>query len=242
MQSARSLLLYIVSALFISSVLVSAIPIQLQKSFTGSTIAPSTFVQDTLAEYYEEIVDQVMEVVSDSMYASAPTTLMIECRTSLSLLMPSLENQLSQLRASLNSSIRPLLVNNLRVVVRGQDAMIDLNHRLAYQLGTLIRAEQTASTIVRESMVDSASYTHCVEMDSATVINAILNSLFSTSTTSKDNTMSLTPPKANEAVNTRQWLRSWFHDIGGILAIEFDKRIHQGVKVVLENYLAEGNM
>ena len=155
--------------------------------------------------------------------------------------MPSLENQLSQLRASLNSSIRPLLVNNLRVVVHGQDAMIDLNHRLAYQLGTLIRAEQTASTIVRESMVDSASYTQCVEMDSATVINAILNSLFSTSTTSKDNTMPLTPPKANEAVNTRQWLRSWFHDIGGILAIEFDKRIHQGVKVVLESYL-EGNM
>lgn len=33
-------------------------------------------MQDTLAEYYEEIVDQVMEVVSESMYASAPTTLM----------------------------------------------------------------------------------------------------------------------------------------------------------------------
>lgn len=159
--------------------------------------------------------------------------------------MPSLENQLSQLRANLNSSIRPLLVNNLRVVVRGQDAMIDLNHRLAYQLGTLIRAEQTASTIVRESMVDSAAFTQCVEMDSATVINAILNSLFSTSTTvSKDNTISsLPPPKANEAVNTRQWLRSWFHDIGGILAIEFDKRIHQGVKIILENYLTEqGNL
>lgn len=160
--------------------------------------------------------------------------------------MPSLENQLSQLRANLNSSIRPLLVNNLRVVVRGQDAMIDLNHRLAYQLGTLIRAEQTASTIVRESMVDSAAFTQCVEMDSATVINAILNSLFSTSTAtaSKDNTISsLPPPKANEAVSTRQWLRSWFHDIGGILAIEFDKRIHQGVKIVLENYLTEqGNL
>ncbi|CDS04803.1 hypothetical protein LRAMOSA07333 [Lichtheimia ramosa] len=154
--------------------------------------------------------------------------------------MPSLENQLSQLRASLNTSIRPLLANNLRMVARGQDAMIDLNHRLAYQLGTLIRAEQTASTIVRESMVDSTSFSQCVEMDSATVINAILNSIFSTS--SKDNTMSLPPPKANEAVNTRQWLRSWFHDIGGILAIEFDKRIHQGVKVVLENYLAEGNL
>lgn len=157
--------------------------------------------------------------------------------------MPSLENQLSQLRANLNSSIRPLLVNNLRVVVRGQDAMIDLNHRLAYQLGTMIRAEQTASTIVRESMVDSAAFNQCVEMDSATVINAILNSLFSTTSTttaSKDNTMSsLPPPKANEAVNTRQWLRSWFHDIGGILAIEFDKRIHQGVKIVLENYLTE---
>lgn len=76
MPSARSLLLYTASALFISSSIVSAIPIQLQKSFTGATIAPSTFVQDTLAEYYEEIVDQVMEVVSESMYASAPTTLM----------------------------------------------------------------------------------------------------------------------------------------------------------------------
>lgn len=75
MPSARSLLLYIASALFISSSLVSAIPIQLQQSFTGS-IAPSAFVQDTLAQYYEEIVDQVMEVVSESMYASAPTTLM----------------------------------------------------------------------------------------------------------------------------------------------------------------------
>ncbi|KAI9261645.1 hypothetical protein BDA99DRAFT_538033 [Phascolomyces articulosus] len=288
--------LAIIASTTLFTITTSAAPLeQQQQHFAVSTSSPSNIinnngnhhnvpstvaVQNSLCEYYEDIVDQVMETVTDSIFASASNSFMTvrhyqvtghdQCKTSLPSFVHALGDHLTLVRSNLLASVRPLVQSDLQVILpiekfmsselalytRVNEAVIHLNQRLAEQLGQIVNVDEAANIIISQSLVDNRYLAHCTGQNSATkqfeqllaVLTAYFNKPASSTTTQKEPILSKDieqqKPRhrsieTNEAMIMTRWLHSWLSEIPGILTVEFDKRMHEAVQSVLEDFLAD---
>ncbi|KAI8149702.1 hypothetical protein BJV82DRAFT_504432 [Fennellomyces sp. T-0311] len=239
MPTGRSLLHIAAIASAVLTTITSAAPFQQQHfevvSPTTTVIPSSVAVQNSLCEYYEDIVDQVMETVTESIFASASHSFM----TSLPSFVHTLGDHLTLVRSNLLASVRPLVESDLEVVLpieksselalytRVNEAVIHLNQRLAEQLGQIVNVEESSNIIISQSLA----------------LVAVLSSFFQ-SKEQQPVPMEEQRPRHrsienNEAAIMTRWLHSWLSEIPGILAVEFDKRMHEAVQSVLEDFLAD---
>ncbi|KAI9492641.1 hypothetical protein BDB00DRAFT_976742 [Zychaea mexicana] len=237
-------------------------------------IPSSVAVQNSLCEYYEDIVDQVMETVTNSIFASASHSFMTvrhyqvtghdQCKTSLPSFVHALGDHLTLVRSNLLASVRPLVQTDLEVILpltkitsselalytRVNDAVIHLNQRLAEQLGQMINVNEAANIIISQSLVDNRYLAHCTGQNSPQLqfeqLVAVLTSFFQPKEMPQlQGQEEQQKPRHhrsienNEAMIMTRWLHSWLSEIPGILTVEFDKRMHEAVQSVLEDFLTE---
>ncbi|KAI7856263.1 hypothetical protein BDC45DRAFT_63556 [Circinella umbellata] len=245
-------------------------------------ISNNVAIENSLSEYYKDIVDQVMESVTESIFASASHSFMTvrhyqvsnhdQCKTSLPSFVHALNDHLTLVRSNLLASVRPLIQSDLQVILpmeelsssselapstRVNRAVIHLNQRLAEQLGNMINVDEATDKIIRQSLVESRYLAHCTGQKSAQLqleqLLAALTSFFNSPKKTNQSVESSSvvieqqqqqqknKPRhrsieTNEAVLMSQWLHSWLSEIPGLLTIEFDKRIHEAVQSVLEDF------
>ncbi|KAI8379796.1 uncharacterized protein BYT42DRAFT_341036 [Radiomyces spectabilis] len=227
----------------------------------GSNTAASTAFIDTgvlvngLGEYYENIVDQVMEITTEDIITAAPQAFTSIHKThevignvdqpSASLnFVHSLRAHLNLMRSNLLASIRPLVESDLPISVRQSNkndnynlpsariAAVELtedvfmmNQRLAIQLGLIINAEQAAPLIIQQSLPYSSKATVSRASDG--------QQRFYDSGHSSENQWL----QEHQALD--DWLRTWLEDIHQTLSIEFDDRIQDAIQFIMEDFLLD---
>ena len=174
-------------------------------------------------------------------------------------------NLLASVRPLVQSDLQVILPiekfssSELALYTRVNGAVIHLNQRLAEQLGHMINVDEAADIIISQSLMDNRYLAHCTGQKSAKLqfeqLVAVLTSFFNSPKANQRVEKAISSPSStvmeqqqkprhrsienNEAVIMTQWLHSWLSEIPGILTIEFDKRMHEAVQSVLEDFLAD---
>ncbi|KAG0167720.1 hypothetical protein DFQ30_005734 [Apophysomyces sp. BC1015] len=194
---------------------------------------------NTLCEYYENIVDQVMETITDEILTSAAHSsrtiqrldrpLHDRCSISLDMFMNTLENQLYDVRSDLLASIRPLVEVHLppsfpdsfptddasplpRMIADLTRDVNILNRRMGFELGQVINAEETTGIILRQSMPRCSAAIRFTRQKYVYF---------------------------DEYHKTTTWLRSRLERIHRVLHIEFDARIKDAIQSITEDFLID---
>ncbi|KAG2220460.1 hypothetical protein INT45_004202 [Circinella minor] len=271
----RSLLRVVFVTTTLFNISTFAVPLEQQQHFVVSSssssptntmgISNNLAIENSLSEYYKDIVDQVMESVTESIFASASHSFMTVRHYQVS----NHDDHLTLVRSNLLASVRPLVQSDLQVILpmeelassseltlttRVNRVVIHLNQRLAEQLGHMINVDEATDKIIRQSLVDNRYLAHCTGQKSAQLqleqLLAALTSFFNSPKKTNQSVESSSvvieqqhkkKPRhrsieTNEAVLMSQWLHSWLSEIPGILTIEFDKRMHEAVQSVLEDF------
>ncbi|KAI8643234.1 hypothetical protein BD408DRAFT_415179 [Parasitella parasitica] len=156
---------------------VNAAPILLSSISTASSkpyISEAGFLlTESLAEYYENIVDQVMLDVSENVLTFLPQSIShgnVDARQSA---QKSMNRNLNFMRASLLASVNPLVstdishidgLNTIQQIDNTQertnqdeieanllDSIMILNKKISHQLGLIVNAEQSSSILMRQA-------------------------------------------------------------------------------------------
>ncbi|ORX57071.1 hypothetical protein DM01DRAFT_1334627 [Hesseltinella vesiculosa] len=195
----------------------------------------SYMLSNSLTDYYESIVDQVMESSMTDIIRSAPHSYKLfypdhvtDCKASVCPFMHALSDHLNLMKSNLVASVRPLVDANLptlplkmtpakansknvdfvKVATQLSEALNVLNQRMALHLGLIINANEAADIIIRQSVP-----------------------LPNSEQPSENDT------KATKAMT--EWLHLWLMEIEGVFYSQFDERIQDITQSILEDVLIE---
>ncbi|KAL0092309.1 hypothetical protein J3Q64DRAFT_1694833 [Phycomyces blakesleeanus] len=204
-----------------------------------STIDTLTLT-NSLSDYYENIVNQVMETMTRDIVVSAPHTFMDihshtlgdhSCRTSLRAFIRSLHTQLDGLQTHLLDSVRPLVESNLPSHARPSldtaklnDAIIILNRHISFQLDIILNPPNTARRVIQQSItkIDDQMWDDTLVQRPIQMTSSLL----------EDSTL-------REASELTTWLAGSLSEMGGILRVEFDGRVQDAMQSMMEDFLED---
>ncbi|ORZ12693.1 hypothetical protein BCR42DRAFT_75513 [Absidia repens] len=234
-----------------------------------STILPSSTIplpkvishtlSTGLTDYYENIVDQVMETTIDDIITAAPHAYDLlypgyDCQVSTCSFISTLRDHLNLMRANLIASVHPLFDSNLPVLLskltlsnndddftgtadtmtnQVMELLIVLNQRLSIQLGLIINANDAARIIIHQSVPHHSSK----RQFSRTRRRRSSSKQFSwhahENLSWNSDGVNNYKDRANKALT--EWLHLWLSDIENILYTQFDDRIED----VIRNAIAD---
>ncbi|KAI8059284.1 hypothetical protein BC940DRAFT_338276 [Gongronella butleri] len=218
--------------------------VDLKPYVLSSTHINSYMLSNSLTDYYEAIVDQVMETSIGDIISSAPHSYMLfypdhvsGCQASVCPFIHALGDHLNLMKSNLVASVRPLVdahlptlplkmmpatneaktVDVVQVANQLSEAMNILNQRMALHLGLIINANEAAEIIIRQSVP--------------------LTNSEHTSDASEYADTHKTATKATKAMT--EWLHLWLSEIEGVFYSQFDERIQDVIQSILEDFLVE---
>ncbi|KAI8991365.1 hypothetical protein BDF20DRAFT_967443 [Mycotypha africana] len=185
----RSSFLFAISCVVFSVTNVNAFPVQQQQqqpllsttpshrssSAPISTVETAFLLTESLSEYYENIIDQVMLDVSEEVLSTLPRMLSsqddVEARQ---LAEKSFNRNLNFMRASLLASINPLISTDLPQIdgfstsISAKEAkkleatltksILTLNKKISHQLGLIVNAERSSSILIRQAILHNSNH------------------------------------------------------------------------------------
>ncbi|CEP11555.1 hypothetical protein [Parasitella parasitica] len=235
---------------------VNAAPILLSSMSTASPkpyISEAGFLlTESLAEYYENIVDQVMLDVSENVLAYLPQSISHGNVEARQLAQKSMNRNLNFMRASLLASVNPLVstdiphidgLNTIQQIDNTQertnqneieanllDSIMVLNKKISHQLGLIVNAEQSSSILMRQA---STHITRQADTEKPTVVTVEwkLRQPFQINLIRQEEKEQTQQDVASES----QWLYVQLASVETSLLEEFNDRAQDAVLLVMES-------
>ncbi|CAO3622169.1 unnamed protein product [Cunninghamella blakesleeana] len=230
-----------------------------------STQINSYMLSNSLTDYYENIVDQVMETTIEDIISSAPHSYTLiypdhvsDCQASLCPFLHALRDHLNFMRANLIASVRPLVDSNLpslplkmtkntkyelsatasNIANQLSETIIVLNQRISFQLGLIINANEASDIIIRQSV----PLTNSEQSSNGFRNRHPLKSNMKVDNDDWNNDEIEFYNEQQQSKSTKsmiEWLFIWLSDIEGTLYSQFDERIQDVIQSIMEDFLIE---
>ncbi|ORZ05859.1 hypothetical protein BCR42DRAFT_443585 [Absidia repens] len=248
---------------------VEQVALDLKPYVIPSTIINSYTLSNSLTDYYESIVDQVMETTIDDIITSAPHSYTLlypdhvnDCQASLCPFIHALRDHLNFMRANLIASVRPLVDSNLPTLplkmtsssnddlastahimaTQLTETLIVLNQRMSIQLGLIINANDAADIIIRQSvpLTNSEPRHSRHQRRSTSSSSAYTRRAPNKSSWNSEVTDYYNDKQQSKATKAMtEWLHLWLSEIESILYAQFDDRIQDVIQAIMEDFLVE---
>ncbi|KAI8347337.1 hypothetical protein BD560DRAFT_411116 [Blakeslea trispora] len=216
---------------------------------------------ESLSEYYENIVDQVMLDVSENVLSFVPQSIShgeVEVRQ---LAQKSLNRNLNFMRASLLASVNPLVSTDisqvsglteiqqeaiLSMASEGQrshqdnqqeleetllSSIMTLNKKISHQLGLIVNAKQSSSILIRQA--NTRTITKSKTGPTVVTIEWKLRQPFQINVHREEKLETI--EKQYDMTSESEWLHHQLAAIETDLLNEFDDRAQEAVQLVMES-------
>ncbi|KAI8346904.1 hypothetical protein EDC96DRAFT_521363 [Choanephora cucurbitarum] len=216
---------------------------------------------ESLSEYYENIVDQVMLDVSEDILSFVPQSIShgeVEVRQ---LAQKSLNRNLNFMRASLLASVNPLVstdipqINGLTEIqqeaivsmtseeqISHEDnqqeleatllsSIMTLNKKISHQLGLIVNAKQSSSILIRQA--NTRTLTKSKTGPTVVTIEWKLRRPFQINVHREEKTETI--EQQYDVTSESEWLHHQLSAIEVNLLNEFDDRAQEAVQLVMES-------
>ncbi|KAK4509278.1 uncharacterized protein ATC70_007628 [Mucor velutinosus] len=228
------------------------IPSPSSPSSSKSYISEAGFLlTESLSEYYENIVDQVMLDVSEDVLTYLPQSISHGNVEARHLAQKSMNRNLNFMRASLLASVNPLvstdipLIEGLGAVQQidntqertNQDeieanllgSIMTLNKKISHQLGLIVNAEQSSSILMRQA---TTQITKQVEIEKPTVVTVEwkLRQPFQINVIRQEEQQ-----QQQDVTSESEWLYGQLSSVEINLLNEFNDRAQEAVQLVMES-------
>ncbi|KAI9476511.1 MAG: hypothetical protein EXX96DRAFT_507784 [Benjaminiella poitrasii] len=245
-------LFFIIS--FLITHVVKAIPLGNVPPTKQNTQEAGFLLTESLSEYYENIVDQVMLDLTEDVLSFLPESIShgdVEVRQSS---QKSMNRNLNFMRASLLASINPLVSTDIPQVhgfdiIQDKytkaanteqqelesilsDAILTLNKKISHQLGLIVNAEQSSSILIRQASTQlTRSQAANVEKPTVITVEWKLRRPFQINVFRERRSAASTIE--NDALES-EWLFSQLSSVEINLLNEFNDRVEEAIQVVME--------
>ncbi|KAF1798135.1 hypothetical protein V8B55DRAFT_1551863 [Mucor lusitanicus] len=231
---------------------VNAAPIISSPSSSKSYISEAGFLlTESLSEYYENIVDQVMLDVSEDVLTYLPQSISHGNVEARHLAQKSMNRNLNFMRASLLASVNPLVstdipqIEGLNAVQQidntqertNQDeieanllgSIMTLNKKISHQLGLIVNAEQSSSILMRQATTQISKQ---VEIEKPTVVTVEwkLRQPFQINVIRQEEQQ-----QQQDVTSESEWLYGQLSSVEINLLNEFNDRAQEAVQLVMES-------
>lgn len=219
---------------------------------TKSHISEAGFLlTESLSEYYENIVDQVMLDVSENVLTYLPQSISHGNVEARHLAQRSMDRNLNFMRASLLASVNPLVstdipqieglstiqqidntqehTNQDEIEAHLHDSIMTLNKKISHQLGLIVNAEQSTSILMRQATTQIIKQ---VEIEKPTVVTVEwkLRQPFQINVIRQKEHQ-----QQQDVTSESEWLYGQLSSVEISLLNEFNDRAQEAVRLVMES-------
>ncbi|KAL7314488.1 hypothetical protein PS15m_006052 [Mucor circinelloides] len=254
MRFARSIIT--ISCIVLS--VVNAAPIISSPSSPSSSSSKSYISEagflltESLSEYYENIVDQVMLDVSEDVLTYLPQSISHGNVEARHLAQKSMNRNLNFMRASLLASVNPLVstdipqiegLNTVQQIDNTQErtnqdeieanllvSIMTLNKKISHQLGLIVNAEQSSSILMRQATTQIIKQ---VDIEKPTVVTVEwkLRQPFQINVIRQEEQQQ----QQQDVTSESEWLYEQLSSVEINLLNEFNDRAQEAVQLVMES-------
>ncbi|KAI7901103.1 uncharacterized protein BX663DRAFT_437981 [Cokeromyces recurvatus] len=205
---------------------------------------------DSLSEYYESIVNQVMLDVTEDVLSYVPKSIYYDNIEGRQSAQKSMTRNLNFMRASLLASINPLVSTDIPQInefiqVQNQykkatkeeqlgpillDAILSLNKKLSHQLGLIVNAEQSSSILLRQASAQFIKNNQ-PNLDSSSTITVEWNLRKPFQINVFQEKKAVQPQIINLEI---EWLYNQLSLVETNLLNEFNDRIEEAIDLIIE--------
>lgn len=222
-------------------------------SSSKSYISEAGFLlTESLSEYYENIVDQVMLDVSEDVLTYLPQSISHGNVEARHLAQKSMNRNLNFMRASLLASVNPLVstdipqiegLNTVQQIDNTQertdqdeieanllDSIMTLNKKISHQLGLIVNAEQSSNILMRQA---TTQITKQAEIEKPTVVTVEwkLRQPFQINVIRQQEEQQ----QQQDVTSESEWLYGQLSSVEINLLNEFNDRAQEAVQLVMES-------
>lgn len=206
---------------------------------------------ESLSEYYENIVDQVMLDVSEDVLTYLPQSISHGNVEARHLAQKSMDRNLNFMRASLLASVNPLVstdipqiegLNTVQQIDNTQertnqdeieanlhDSIMTLNKKISHQLGLIVNAEQSSSILMRQATTQIIKQAE-VEKPTVVTVEWKLRQPFQINVIRQEEQQ-----QQQDVTSESEWLYGQLSSVEINLLNEFNDRAQEAVQLVMES-------